>query len=133
MDQGTGKPPSTAEMLADLTRAVGSVSEALKLARELAIENPDEGPGWSIRRLWMDRCAPPAPPPPEREPEIQSLFGDDLPPPGVDPEFFQSIYVHFEDLDGLKAFGRLLGHPLTIQTRELTFPLALPRSTGVDG
>ena len=61
-------------------------------------------------------------------PEAQAgLFGDALPPPPKAEEGL-SIYVHFEDFSDLAPFARLLGQPVTSQTRWLRFP---PDDVGV--
>lgn len=52
------------------------------------------------------------------------LFGDALPPapaPAAGP--IQTIYVHFEDLREIEPFGRLIGMPVTTQTRFIRFPV----------
>lgn len=62
----------------------------------------------------------PAPPDGERH----GLFAvDDVPIPKdipTGPE--QSIYVHFEDLADVEGFARLVGQPVTTETRYMTFP-----------
>lgn len=66
------------------------------------------------------------------------LFGAEelpAPPPPVEP--YQSVYVHFETLEDLAAFGRLIGLPLTTAQRWLRYPFpksvaALPAEPPVD-
>jgi len=52
------------------------------------------------------------------------LFAEDeLPPPPAAPTGpHQSIYVHFEDVESIEAFARLVGQPLTTQTRRICYP-----------
>jgi hypothetical protein len=60
----------------------------------------------------------------EADPGQACLFGEhEL--QAVEPiaEPIQSIYVHFEDLADLEAFGRLIGQPVTTQTRLIKFPV----------
>jgi len=68
---------------------------------------------------------PPAPTPPPAavvEEDQPSLFGDaELPvPESRDP--VQSIYVHFERLEDIEAFGNAIGVHLGVNTRAITFP-----------
>lgn len=52
------------------------------------------------------------------------LFGDVvLPTPEKVAGPVQTIYVHFEDLEELEPFGRLIGQPVTTQTRYIRFPI----------
>ena len=52
-----------------------------------------------------------------------ALFGEeDLPAVAPPPKDAQSIYVHFEDLADIPEFARLIGQPVTSQTRWLRFP-----------
>ena len=69
-------------------------------------------------------AAPPAPTPPAIvvEEEQPSLFGaDELPVPESE-EPVQSIYVHFERLEDIEAFGNAIGVHVGISTRQITFP-----------
>ena len=79
----------------------------------------------------------PSEPEPDPEPELAlpapapvvdeaqtSLFGaGELQAVEAPPEPIQSIYVHFEDLADLESFGRLIGQPVTTQTRLIKFPV----------
>lgn len=49
------------------------------------------------------------------------MFGAD---PNIKPpeEIYQSIYVHFETLEDLKAFAELIGQPITTQTKAICYP-----------
>lgn len=64
---------------------------------------------------------PPAPP---VDGERHGLFAlDDVPiPKDAPPGPAQSIYVHFEDLADVEGFARLVGQPVTTETRYMTFP-----------
>lgn len=62
------------------------------------------------------------------------LFGaGDLQEVAAKPGIHQSIYVHFENYEDIKAFGELIGLPVTTQTRQITYPppnlRAVPEAT----
>jgi hypothetical protein len=73
--------------------------------------------------------APPIPEPvvavavaPAVEEEQPSLFGDAELPVPESREPVQSIYVHFERLEDIEAFGNAIGVHLGVNTRAITFP-----------
>ena len=52
-----------------------------------------------------------------------ALFGDSEMAPAVAPSgSIQSIYVHFEEMADVEAFGRLIGQPVTTQTLRICYP-----------
>jgi hypothetical protein len=55
---------------------------------------------------------------------MEDLFGNavSLETAPKDAGLFQTIYVHFEDLADVAPFGRLIGQPVTTETRWLRFP-----------
>ena len=67
-----------------------------------------------------------APEDPAGEDAQLGLFGDgSAPPAGTPPEALepiQSIYVHFESVDDVRAFAALIKQPVTTQTRWICFP-----------
>lgn len=68
--------------------------------------------------------AAPALTPEERERQL-GLFGEPiaLPEKAQGEAPVQTIYVHFDDLSDLERFGRLIGQPVTTQTRWIRFPV----------
>ncbi len=50
-----------------------------------------------------------------------ALFAD-LPPVEAPPPPFQSIYVHFERIEDIEAFAKLIGFPVSSKTRVLSWP-----------
>lgn len=70
----------------------------------------------------------PAPPRPLNS-EAQPLLFADLEPPPTPPESSPTIYVHFESLSDIEAFARVIGQPVTTQTRYLRFPPELDASS----
>lgn len=64
----------------------------------------------------------PTPAPIEVADEQPSLFGDAELPVPESREPVQSIYVHFERLEDIEAFGDAIGVHLGVNTRQITFP-----------
>jgi hypothetical protein len=55
-----------------------------------------------------------------------SLFGEEELPTAPSGEPYQSIYVHFERLEDIAEFGRLIGLPISTRTRWLRYPFEIP-------
>ncbi len=52
------------------------------------------------------------------------LFGDEeaLAPSAAPVGIAQTIYVHFEDVEGLRAFADLIGQPISTNTQRICYP-----------
>ena len=135
--------PKTGEMLAALDRVLGGRAVVLACLAELAEES-----GVAcvpVSRLWEEHGRPAVEPKaapqdadpsssgealpaaPEvaapEEPGQHGLFGAaDLHPVKAPDGPVQSVYVHFENWEDITAFAKLIGQPVTSQTKVIQYP-----------